>query len=208
MTIYCRCLSGKKRRKKIRQSWKKNYLNLHASVFICCLISYQHDIDSTVDLAEAVIVRTRRQRVAWKKKKHREKEEKQSVVGWFVFVSSLCRVSVCSVDWGSSWVQVQITWRRIGPAFTLPAPCSTLKASKHSSDSRPPVLNSPPDPHPDPPTPNQRVRRPVVNLCEVLACTRFSPLSWFLPVTSVRFSAVAQQQQQQQQERAKTFFFF
>lgn len=25
-------------------------------MFICCLISYQHDIDSTVDLADAVVV--------------------------------------------------------------------------------------------------------------------------------------------------------
>lgn len=55
MTIYCRCLSGKK--KKSDKAEKKK-LNLHASMFICCLISYQHDIDSTVDLVEAVIMRT------------------------------------------------------------------------------------------------------------------------------------------------------
>lgn len=80
-----------KKRKKSDKAEKKNYLNLHASVFICCLISYQHAIDSTVDLVEAVIMRTRRH--VWFKKRR-----EADVVRWFVFVSSPCCVSVCSVD--------------------------------------------------------------------------------------------------------------
>lgn len=202
MTIYCRCLSGKKEEKKSDKAEKKLFKLACIDVYLlfdqlptwywfyCRLSGGRHREDTTATCG-------------LKKKKNREKEEKQSVVGWFVFVSSPCRVSVCSVDWGSSWVQVQITWRRIGPAFTLPAPCSTLKASKHSSDSRPPVLNTPLPPLSQP-------------TCQATCCefvwgfggTRFSPLSWFLPVTSVRFSAVAQQQQQQERERKRFFFCF
>lgn len=46
------------KKRKNQTKLKKKNLNLHASMFICCLISYQHDIDSTVDLVEAVIMRT------------------------------------------------------------------------------------------------------------------------------------------------------
>lgn len=145
MNIYWGCLRGKKKNQTKLKKKTTTYLNLHALMFICCLISYGHDIDSTVDLVEAVIMRTWR-RVRLKKKK---KEEKQSVVGWFVFVSSLCCVSVFSVDWGSSWVKVQITWRRIGPpAFTLPARRG-LKATQTAHLDPPPTLPSPPPPHID-----------------------------------------------------------
>lgn len=75
MTIYCRCLSGKKE-KKPDKTEKKIDLNLHASMFLCCLTSYQPDIDSTVDLVEAVILRTRRH--AWLQK--RREAECRSVV--------------------------------------------------------------------------------------------------------------------------------
>lgn len=98
--------------------------------FYCRLSGGRHHEDMTA-------------RAARKKKTN---DEKQSVVGWFVFVSSLCCVSVFSVDWGSSWVKVQITWRRIGPpAFTLPARRG-FKATQ-TAHLDPPL--PPPPPHKD-----------------------------------------------------------
>lgn len=68
------------------------------SVYI--LNNTKSDIGSTVDLVDAIIL--------WHDglygKKKKNPVEKQSGVQWFVFVSSMCCVTVFSIDWGSSLV--------------------------------------------------------------------------------------------------------
>lgn len=137
MNIYCRCLRGKKNQTKLKK--KKLFKLACVDVYLlfdqlwtwywfyCRLSGGRHHEDMTARAAK-------------------KKDEKQSVVGWFVFVSSLCCVSVFSVDWGSSWVKVQITWRRIGPpAFTLPA----RRGSRgEQTQLRQPTWIQPPSPPP------------------------------------------------------------
>lgn len=58
MIIKYKCLRGKKNQTKINEL-KKTYLNLHALMFLCCLIclhtnNTKSDIGSTVDLVDAI----------------------------------------------------------------------------------------------------------------------------------------------------------
>lgn len=70
------------------------------------MIQKKSDIGSPVDLVDAIISWHMMARVAKKtqKKANSKTKQKQSGVQWFVFVSSLCCVTVSNVDWGSSLV--------------------------------------------------------------------------------------------------------